>query len=221
MPTKKTKTSGAETEKSGELYIVGEQHGNTREDEIDSRAGAMKIGVGKPQYLQDNSDLNQPRTEESSSVDSISGGASSGSAEDLSDYDTITDSNTITSPSIISGAYMTKGATPKNQDEELNEALETDSIEEELPGKEQHVELFHMENCPYSKKVREFIESNGLKNFITYSDIAKDESKKTELADINQGNTQTPCLVIDGEPMLESDDIIDWLKLSFQMEMSS
>jgi len=45
----------------------------------------------------------------------------------------------------------------------------------------------------------------SLKNVKESSDI------REELLALS-GKTQVPCLVIDGKPMLESADIIDWLK---------
>jgi glutaredoxin len=73
------------------------------------------------------------------------------------------------------------------------------------------LELYHFDSCPYCKKVRNYIEQNNLKSKIQYFDTLKDESAHARLMKMN-GDEQVPCLVIDGKPMLESDDIIDWLK---------
>jgi glutaredoxin len=73
------------------------------------------------------------------------------------------------------------------------------------------LELYHFESCPYCRKVRTFIDKNNLKSKIQYFDIQKDPAAHDRLMKMND-DEQVPCLVINGKPMLESDDIIDWLK---------
>jgi glutaredoxin len=73
------------------------------------------------------------------------------------------------------------------------------------------LELYHFESCPYCAKVRNFIDQSGIKPKITYHDTQKDSKAHDQLMKMN-GDDQVPCLVIDGKPMLESDDIISWLK---------
>jgi glutaredoxin 3 len=73
------------------------------------------------------------------------------------------------------------------------------------------LELFHREACPYSAKVRDYISSHGLKSKIDYKDIEASDANLEKLETLTH-DEQVPCLVIDGKPMLESDDIIDWLK---------
>ncbi len=73
------------------------------------------------------------------------------------------------------------------------------------------LELYHFESCPYCKKVRHFIETNGLKSKIIYHDTRKDAEALERLMRMND-DEQVPCLVIDGKPLLESDDIIEWLR---------
>jgi glutaredoxin len=73
------------------------------------------------------------------------------------------------------------------------------------------LELYHFESCPYCKKVRNAIDKMGLKSKITYYDTLEDSAANDRLLELNDDD-QVPCLVIDGKPMLESDDIIDWLK---------
>ncbi len=72
------------------------------------------------------------------------------------------------------------------------------------------LELYHMEQCPYCRKVRNFIEKNNLKSKIKYFDIIEDGAAAERLMEMTN-DEQVPCLVIDGKPMLESDDIIQWL----------
>jgi glutaredoxin len=70
--------------------------------------------------------------------------------------------------------------------------------------------LFHKWSCPYSAKVRDFIEENGLREQVEYLDReeANNEEKLKDLA----GKTQVPCLVVNGQPIHESDEIISWLE---------
>lgn len=75
--------------------------------------------------------------------------------------------------------------------------------------------LFHRQYCPYSKKVREFIESNNLKSQIQYKDVEEDRDAMERLVKLT-GGQQVPCLVIDGRPKLESEKIITWLKENLQ-----
>jgi len=72
------------------------------------------------------------------------------------------------------------------------------------------LELIHKWACPYSAKVRDFIDAHELKDRITFMEINEAEGAKDRLAQLT-GKTQVPCLVIDGKPMLESGDIIGWL----------
>ena len=72
------------------------------------------------------------------------------------------------------------------------------------------LELYYREECPYSKKVRGFIAEKGLKSKIKFHDVDADEDSLRDLEALNH-DEQVPCLVVDGEPMLESDEIIEWL----------
>ncbi len=72
------------------------------------------------------------------------------------------------------------------------------------------LELIHKWACPYSARVRDFIEERGLQDQIEFLEVAEAEGAKDRLAQLT-GKTQVPCLVADGEPILESRDIIQWL----------
>jgi len=69
--------------------------------------------------------------------------------------------------------------------------------------------LYYLENCPFCIKVLDYLEN---KNFdielteINEVDMAREFLKK------NGGKIQVPCLFIDGDPLYESDDIIEWFK---------
>jgi glutaredoxin len=75
------------------------------------------------------------------------------------------------------------------------------------------LELIHKWTCPYSAQVRDFIEENGLKDRIDFLEVNETEGANDRLSQLT-GKTQVPCLLIDGEPQLESRDIIQWLDQS-------
>jgi glutathione S-transferase len=46
---------------------------------------------------------------------------------------------------------------------------------------------------------------------IQFHEISEDAKAAETLRQLT-GKTQVPCLVIDGQPLLESDDIVQWLE---------
>jgi len=72
------------------------------------------------------------------------------------------------------------------------------------------LELIHKWACPYSARVRDFIEERGFKDQIAFMEVSESEGARDRLEQLT-GKTQVPCLVADGEPILESRDIIQWL----------
>ena len=73
------------------------------------------------------------------------------------------------------------------------------------------LELYHRRNCPASRLVRDYIEEAGLKSRIAFHDVDAEPAARDRLIHLTGGD-QVPCLVIEGDPLLESDDIIAWLK---------
>lgn len=73
------------------------------------------------------------------------------------------------------------------------------------------LQLFHKWQCPYSARVRSFIEEHGLNDQIAYSEITEDEGAEAKLRELT-GKAQVPCLSVDGKPILESSDIVQWLQ---------
>jgi len=69
--------------------------------------------------------------------------------------------------------------------------------------------LFYRPTCGYCVKVLRFIEQNNIS--IPLKNIFENPEVRQELITI-AGKTQVPCLVVNGEPMHESDNIIEWLK---------
>lgn len=72
------------------------------------------------------------------------------------------------------------------------------------------LELFMFETCPYCQRVMREIESSG-RTDIELHNIHENYLDKVRLIE-EGGKEQVPCLFIDGKPMYESLDIIDWLK---------
>tara|TARA_Y100001970_G_C13961456_1_gene713367 strand:+ start:254 stop:514 length:261 start_codon:yes stop_codon:yes gene_type:complete len=71
------------------------------------------------------------------------------------------------------------------------------------------LDLFYYDECFFCQKVLRELRSLNLK--VTYRHIYEDQNNlQTLLA--KTGRKTTPCLFINGEPMFESDDIIEWLR---------
>jgi len=71
------------------------------------------------------------------------------------------------------------------------------------------VVLYYKPSCTYSSKVLDHIEKEGLE--VSLKNIETDSKAKEELLHLG-GKVQVPCLFIDGKPLYESNDIIDWMK---------
>ena len=71
-------------------------------------------------------------------------------------------------------------------------------------------ELYKFDTCPYCRRVMSFIDESG-RTDIEMHDIHKNDEDMKRLIEVG-GKRQVPCLLIDGKPMYESLDIIEWLK---------
>jgi len=72
-----------------------------------------------------------------------------------------------------------------------------------------HLVLYKYDACPYCRKVLRALDRLGID--VEMQDTRQDPEARRALR-AKTGRTQVPCLFIDGEPMFESDDIIDWLE---------
>ena len=72
------------------------------------------------------------------------------------------------------------------------------------------LELFKMDTCPYCRKVIRGIEEMG-RSDIEMHDINSSAEDRERLIR-EGGKLQVPCLFIDGKPLYESDDILEWLR---------
>lgn len=68
--------------------------------------------------------------------------------------------------------------------------------------------LYYKPTCPYCRKVTSFMKTADITMEMRNT---LEPGVADELVALN-GRTQVPCLVIDGKPMLESDDIIAHLR---------
>ena len=73
------------------------------------------------------------------------------------------------------------------------------------------IQLYHRWHCPYSKRVRDFVDENALGDKIEYLELGETDGAEDKLVE-HTGGSQVPCLVVDGEPILESADIVRWLQ---------
>lgn len=69
--------------------------------------------------------------------------------------------------------------------------------------------LFYRPTCGYCLKVLRFIEQNNIS--IPLKNVSESSEIREELIAI-AGKTQVPCLILEGKPLHESNDIIEWLK---------
>lgn len=71
-------------------------------------------------------------------------------------------------------------------------------------------ELYKKDVCPFCQKVMAFMKKNHVEG-VEMKDIIEDPKNKEDLI-ARGGKNQVPCLFIDGEPLYESDDIIQYMK---------
>ncbi|MDI3546555.1 MAG: hypothetical protein PWR10_207 [Halanaerobiales bacterium] len=69
--------------------------------------------------------------------------------------------------------------------------------------------LYYFESCPFCQKVLRYLKKRGIE--VTLKNTHQDQEAKKELIEVG-GKYQVPCLFIDGEPLYESDDIIQWFE---------
>ena len=69
--------------------------------------------------------------------------------------------------------------------------------------------LYYFESCPFCVMVLRTIER--LKLAVEFRDIYSEREHLDKLAS-DTGKRTVPCLYIDGKPMFESSDIMDWLE---------
>lgn len=71
------------------------------------------------------------------------------------------------------------------------------------------LELYKKDSCPFCQRVLRYLANSG-RDDIIFHDTVNDPGAAEELVAVG-GKLQVPCMLIDGEPMYESMDIIKWL----------
>lgn len=72
-----------------------------------------------------------------------------------------------------------------------------------------NLELYYYASCPFCQMVLNKIDDLGV--IVEYRDILSDTSALEKLVS-DTGRRTVPCLYIDGTPMFESSDIMNWLE---------
>ncbi len=72
------------------------------------------------------------------------------------------------------------------------------------------LELYKFDSCPYCQRVLRYLAESG-RTDVELHDI-RESAEDQERLIRDGGIDQVPCLFIDGKPMYESLDIIEWLK---------
>ena len=72
--------------------------------------------------------------------------------------------------------------------------------------------LYYRESCPFCQRVLRYMEKTNVTCEMKSTD---DEANKNELIEIG-GKGQVPCMVIDGDPLYESMDIIQFISSKLQ-----
>ena len=76
------------------------------------------------------------------------------------------------------------------------------------------LELYYYPECPYCQKVLRALDEFGAANDVALKDIHADDDARQTLVAVG-GKQQVPCLFIDGDPLYESGDIVEWLRGRF------
>jgi len=72
--------------------------------------------------------------------------------------------------------------------------------------------LYKFDSCIFCRRVMGFIRQHHLP--VSYRDVKNNAAYREELIQLT-GRSQVPCLLIDGQPMLESADIVAYLRHVF------
>ena len=72
----------------------------------------------------------------------------------------------------------------------------------------ENLRLFVLPNCPYCNKVRNYLEDKDFNVKIVDVNVPENQDELMRVG----GQDMVPCLFIDGKPLYESSDIIQWFK---------
>lgn len=68
--------------------------------------------------------------------------------------------------------------------------------------------LYYASTCPYSRKVLNYL--NSIEKTVPMKDVSRNAEAKREFLELGDIKV-VPCLTIDGTPLYDAYDIIDWL----------
>ncbi len=71
------------------------------------------------------------------------------------------------------------------------------------------LDFYYYDSCPYCQRVLGTIKKNNIK--VNYKDIHEGTVNMQKLLQIT-GRRTVPCMFINGDPMFESLDIMNWLE---------
>lgn len=71
------------------------------------------------------------------------------------------------------------------------------------------MDLYIIPGCPFCQIVTDYLNDQGIE--YKEIDIYADDLARKKLEEVG-GKAQCPCLFVDGEPMYESQEILDYLK---------
>lgn len=71
-----------------------------------------------------------------------------------------------------------------------------------------NLELYVLDGCPFCARVLRHMKAHGIE--LPVKSVSRDPEARAYLIE-RGGKLQAPCLFIDGKPLYESADIIDWL----------
>lgn len=77
------------------------------------------------------------------------------------------------------------------------------------PDQDRELVLYKYDSCPFCYRVKVSLDRMDVE--VELRDVMVEPTYRQELRD-KTGRTQVPCLFIDGEPLFESADIVDWLE---------
>ena len=83
----------------------------------------------------------------------------------------------------------------------------TSSVSVEEP-QIQSIALYYSPKCPHSQRVLAYMRSQNIS--IPLKDVTQDTQAKEELR-VTGGHLIVPCLIVDGRPIYQDADIIQWL----------
>ncbi|MGM0414863.1 MAG: glutaredoxin family protein [Bacillota bacterium] len=75
------------------------------------------------------------------------------------------------------------------------------------------LELYYLETCPFCIKVLDYLEEENID--VDLVELNEVDGSRNFLKE-QGGKVQVPCLFIDGKPLYESDDIINWFESNFK-----